>query len=81
MAKKKTEGVQYIATQTFRDKDNFDVEYVEGADLSDLSEERIQELIGKGLINEFDPNSKPKAPKEPNAPVQPEVDPNANPQQ
>jgi hypothetical protein len=52
MAKKKEEGGSYKVVAPFRDKANWDLSYEVGQDVSDLGEERLLELIEKGLVSE-----------------------------
>ncbi|WP_285011207.1 hypothetical protein [Pedobacter faecalis] len=51
MAKGKTEGAGYKVVAPFRDKDNWDIAYEVGQDVSDLTQERIAELVEKGLVS------------------------------
>jgi hypothetical protein len=52
MAKKKSDesGNSYLVNQPFRDKDNFDILYEVGADVGHFEQERLDELVEKGLI-------------------------------
>lgn len=38
-----------IALKDFRDKNNYQIKYAKGQDLSDLDETRIEELIAAGV--------------------------------
>jgi hypothetical protein len=49
-AKSKQPGKSYLVVQEFRDKDNFDLVYKVDADVSELPEERLADLISKGLV-------------------------------
>lgn len=48
------EGKTYkvVEGKSFRDKDDFSKEYVEGSDISHLSEERIDHLVSIGYVEE-----------------------------
>lgn len=52
MAKKKDEEAVYKVVAPFRDKSNWDVAYAAGQDVSDLSDERLLELMDKGLVSD-----------------------------
>jgi hypothetical protein len=54
MAKKKSGEESFKVIAPFRDKDNFSVAYEIGQDVSDLSEDRLLELIEKGLVSNAD---------------------------
>jgi len=51
MAKKKSEEAVYKVVAPFRDKDNFNLAYEVDQDVSHLSEDRLLELIEKGLVS------------------------------
>ncbi|RZM22430.1 MAG: hypothetical protein EOO88_29480 [Pedobacter sp.] len=52
MAKKKEgEGEGYVVASPFRDKDNFDLAYEVGQDVSHFDQARIDELVEKGLVS------------------------------
>jgi hypothetical protein len=53
MAKKKTEdqpGTGYLVIQRFMDKGDSSIIYEVGDDVSHLEEDRLSELVSKGLI-------------------------------
>lgn len=49
MAKKK-EAPAAVVLAPFRDKNNFDLAYTEGQDVSHLPEDRLSELVAAGLV-------------------------------
>ena len=51
-AKKKEDGAGYVVASPFRDKNDFNLAYNIGDDVSHLDEARLAELIGKGLVTE-----------------------------
>ncbi|MEO6522241.1 MAG: hypothetical protein ABIN91_11225 [Mucilaginibacter sp.] len=52
MAKKKTEGVGYKVVAPFRDKSDWNIYYEVGQDVSELSQDRLDELVEKGLVEQ-----------------------------
>lgn len=49
-AKDKQPGKSYLVVQEFRDKGNFDLIHKVGADVSELPEDRLAELVSLGLV-------------------------------
>lgn len=49
-AKSKQPGKSYLVVKEFRDKDKFELIHEVGADLSHLPEERLADLVSKGLV-------------------------------
>lgn len=52
MVKKKEDGAGYKVVAPFRDKDNWDISYEVGQDVSDLSQDRLDHLVEKGLVSD-----------------------------
>ena len=52
MGKKKPEGNGYVVAQPFRDKSNWDISFEVGQDVSDLPQDRLDELVEKGLVSQ-----------------------------
>ncbi len=48
----KKPGAVYVTT-SFRDKDDFSKEYLEGTELADLGEARLAELVSAGVISVY----------------------------
>ncbi|GAB3973823.1 hypothetical protein GCM10028806_28490 [Spirosoma terrae] len=48
----KKEGKTYVVSQ-FRDKNDYDTVYLVDQDVSDLEEDRLEELKAKGLVETF----------------------------
>jgi hypothetical protein len=45
-------GKSYLVVQEFRDKDNFDLIYKIGDDVSALSEDRLERLVKLGYVKQ-----------------------------
>lgn len=48
----KKEGKTYVVSQ-FRDKNNYDTVYLVDEDVSDLDDDRLEELKAKGLVETY----------------------------
>ncbi|MCZ4244974.1 hypothetical protein [Pedobacter punctiformis] len=47
---KEQPGDKYLVVQEFRDKDNFNLHYNEGENVSHFPDDRLKELVEKGLV-------------------------------
>jgi hypothetical protein len=52
MAKEKNAEPTYVVKQSFRDINDFSIKYEEGDLITDVTPERLQDLIDKGLVGE-----------------------------